>query len=426
MRVVRISISFLLVFSGIVLWGQTGINSPYSRFGLGEIHTNNVNSTVAGMGGISIGFTDPTTINPANPASYMAQDSSAFMFEAGIYGNSTTYKTTTASESGSDLTLNYLMMGFPITSWYRMALGITPYSKVGYNIQTTVEVENFSDVVHSFTGDGGLNQIFWGHGFKIADNLRLGINATYIFGQSDRSSMIHFPDSAYIFGTKVQSLIKASDFVFDYGVQYDLHLDKDRKITFGLTYANQFNLNVKREYLSTTLLGGYDDLVEYVIDTVVYNPEQKGKVVLPQKLGIGFTYQKADRWLIGADFEWQNWNKYEAFGVPDSLTDSWRVALGTQITPKHTSISSLLKRMTYRIGARYNHTYLSIDNTPINEFGISFGVGFPMKKSKTGIDLSMEIGRRGTTKNQLIQENFINFTLGVSIQEIWFYKKQYQ
>jgi len=174
------------------------------------------------------------------------------------------------------------------------------------------------------------------------------------------------------------------------------------------------------------LLGGYDDLVEYVIDTVVYNPEHKGKVVLPQKLGVGFTYQKADRWLVGADFEWQNWNKYEAFGVPDSLTDSWRVALGAQIIPKHTSISSLLKRMTYRVGARYNHSYLSIDNTPINEFGISFGVGFPMKKSKTGIDLSMEIGRRGTTKNQLIQENFINFTLGVSIQEIWFYKKQYQ
>lgn len=426
MRVIKISISFLLVFSGIVLWGQTGINSPYSRFGLGEIHSNNVNSTVTGMGGISIGFADPTAINPANPASYMAQDSSAFMFEAGIWGNTTTYKTTTASESGSDVTLNYLMMGFPVTSWYRMALGITPFSKVGYNIQTTVPVIDYSDVVHSFTGDGGLNQIFWGHGFKLRDNIRLGINATYLFGQSTRTSMIYFPDSAYVFGTKVDSKIRVSDFVFDYGIQYDWILDEDRKVTFGLTYANTFNVNAKREYLSTTLLGGYDDIVEYVIDTIVYNPDEKGKLVLPQKLGFGFTYQKTDKWLIGADFEWQNWEKYKAFGTVDSLTNAWRVSIGAQLQPKHTSISSLFKRMTYRMGARYNHSYLNLYNTQINEFGISFGVGFPMKKSKTGLDLSVEIGRRGTTKNQLIQENFINFTMGISIQEIWFYKKQYQ
>lgn len=425
MRVFKITISFLLVIASVIAWGQTGINSPYSRFGLGELHSNNVNTAVMGMGGLSIGFADATTINPANPASYMVQDSSAFMFELGVYGNTTNYKTTTLSESGSDISLNYLMLGFAVTRWYRMAIGVLPFSKVGYNIQTTIEVENFSDVVHSFNGDGGLNQIFWGHGFKLNENLRLGINATYLFGQSSRSSMIYFPDSAYIFGTKTESKITVGSFVFDYGIQYDLPLGDNKKATFGLTYANTFNVNAKRNYLSKTLLGGYDDIVEYVADTIVYNPDEKGKLVLPQRIGVGATYQKFDKWLVGVDFEWQNWKKYEAFGVPDSLTNSWRVAIGGQIQPKHTSISNLLKRMTYRVGARYNHSYLNLYGNQINEFGISFGVGFPVKKSKTGIDLSVEIGRRGTTRDQLIQENFINFSLGISIQEIWFYKKQY-
>ncbi|PKP30054.1 MAG: hypothetical protein CVT99_14840 [Bacteroidetes bacterium HGW-Bacteroidetes-16] len=425
MKIVKITISFLLVLTGIAVWGQTGINSPYSRFGLGELHNNNINSTVMGMGGISIGFANSTTLNPSNPASYVVQDSSAFMFEIGIYGNSTTYKTTTMSEHGSDLSLNYLMFGFPVTRWYRMALGVLPFSKVGYNIQTTVEVPNFSDVLHNFTGDGGLNQIFWGHGFKLQENLRIGFNATYLFGQTSRSSMIYFPDSAYIFGTKSESRLKVSDFIFDYGLQYDLISDQNRKATIGVTYANTFNINAKRDYLSKTLLGGYNDVVEYVIDTIVYRSDEKGTLVLPQRIGIGVTYQKIDHWLVGIDFEWQNWKKYKAFGVSDSLTNAWRVAVGGELQPKHSSISSLYKRMTYRLGARYNHSYLNLYGNQINEFGISFGLGFPIKKSKTGIDLSVEIGRRGTTNNQLIQENFINLSLGISIQEIWFYKKQY-
>ena len=101
-----------------------------------------------------------------------------------------------------------------------------------------------------------------------------------------------------------------SDILFDYGVQYDWHLDKTRKVTFGVTYANKFMINAKRDYLSTTLLGGYGELVEYVIDTIVYTPEEKGKLVMPQKIGFGLAYQKFDRWIIGADFEWQNWESY--------------------------------------------------------------------------------------------------------------------
>ncbi len=86
----------------------------------------------------------------------------------------------------------------------------------------------------------------------------------------------------------------------------------------------------------------------------------------------------------------------------------------------------MFKRITYRAGLRYNQSYLDFNGTQINEFGISFGFGFPMKKSKTGIDLGFEIGRRGTTNNNLIQENFVNVLLGISIQEHWFHKRKYQ
>lgn len=425
----RIKINLLLIVSllSVSSFAQTGINSPYSRYGLGQLYGQNLNTASMSMGGFSIATHDPTALNPANPASYGSLDSSAFLFEMGVSGNYTTLKTDVASESGYDATLNYIFAGFPITNWWKAGIGIMPYSKIGYNIEVAVEVENFSDVAHTFIGDGGLNQVFFGNGFNITENLRAGIDISYVFGQSTWSSMIYYPDSTYIFGTKVESSVRGGDFIFDYGIQYDIDLNSTTKATIGAIYANNFNLNATRSYLSKTLIGGYDDLIELVKDTIRYDPDEKGEILIPQRFGLGVSVSKEGSWLIGADFEWQDWSEFKSFETEsNTLNDSWRISMGGEFSPEHTNISSLFKRLTYRGGLKYCHSYLNYEGTQINDLGISFGLGFPMKKSKTGIDLGIEIGRRGTTKNNLIQENYVNFFLGVSIQEHWFHKRKYQ
>ncbi len=426
MRIIKIHILLIITVLSMNVYAQTGINSPYSRYGLGQLYGENLNTAAMGMGGLSLGIHNPTTLNPANPASYGSLDSSSFLFEIGVAASMTTLKTTQLSESGYDATLSYIFAGFPITRWWRSGVGVMPYSKIGYNVEVTIEVEYFSDVVHSFTGDGGLNQIFWGNGFNITDNFRAGIDITYLFGQSTRSSMIYYPDSVFIFGTKVESKVIANDFIFDYGLQYDINLNSTTQATIGLTYANKFNVKAKRNYLSKTLTGGYGEEVEKVKDTIEYIPDEKGSIVVPQRLGVGIAVKKEGRWLVGADFEWQNWKEFGAFDVADTLSNSWHITVGGEFTPDHTNISSLFKRTTYRGGIKYNQSYLNFDGTNINDLGISFGFAFPMKKSKTGIDLGIEVGRRGTTKNDLIQENYVNFFLGVSIQEHWFQKRKYQ
>ncbi|MEE4260945.1 MAG: hypothetical protein V2I62_14360 [Bacteroidales bacterium] len=402
------------------------INSPYSRFGLGLLHGENVNTSLMGMGGIAIGVSDPTMVNPGNAASYAVFDSTTFVFDIGLTGNLTTLKTSLQSESSSFVTLSYIMFGFPITKWWKSSLGMLPFSKIGYDVKIFIPVDKFSNVINEIEGDGGLNQFFWGNAFKINENLRLGIDAAFIFGQGSRSSKVYFPDSLYIFGTKTINHTRGSDFIFDYGIQYDFNFSNTRKLTLGAIYSNNWKLNVKREYLANTFTGGYGDVVETLQDTVAYTPEEKGTLTIPQRFGLGFTYQEKERWLIGADFEWQNWEEYTAFGISDSLDNAWRIAIGGQYSPKHTSISSLAKRMYYRLGIRYTNSYLSIFGKPINEYGISFGLTFPLKKSRTAIDLGIEYGRRGTTDNNLIQENFLNFSLGFSIHEHWFHKRKYQ
>jgi hypothetical protein len=424
----KIKLYLLLVIATLSAnaFAQTGINSPYSRYGLGQLNDKNVNSAAMGMGGLSVATHDPTALNPANPASYGSLDSSSFLFEIGVAGNITTLKTTALSESGYDATLSYIFAGFPITRWWKSGIGIMPYSKIGYNIETLVEVDNFSNVVHSFNGDGGLNQVFWGNGFNVTNKLRAGINITYLFGQSSRSSMVYYPDSVFIFGTKVESKIRGGGFIFDYGVQYDININKTTQATIGVTYANEFNLNATRTYLSKTLTGGFGDEVESVKDTIEYITDEKGTIVIPQRFGVGVVVKKEGRWLVGMDFEWQNWKEFAVYDIADTLINSFHITLGGEFMPKHTNISSLFKRMTYRGGIRYNQSYLKFGETRINEFGISFGIGFPMKKSKTGLELGVEFGKRGTTNNSLIQEDFMNMSLGISIQEHWFHKRRYK
>lgn len=425
MKVDKAGILVFLLLIGLFTHAQK-INSPYSRYGLGELVGKNINAPLKAMGGISIGYSNPSLINPGNPASYATFDSTSFLFEVGLYGNMTTHKTNFQSETSNIATLAYILVGFPVTKWWSSSLGILPFSKVGYDVKVVIPLEDFSNVYNDISGDGGLNRFFWGNGFNVTENFRAGIDATFLFGQATRSTKVSFPDSVQIQNTQADAKTRGGGFIFDYGFQYDFHLKKERKLTLGLIYSNTWYLNAKREYIAYTSIGGLDGSVPLIKDTVLYQPEYKGLLVLPDKVGVGFTYSKPGQWLVGGDFEWQNWNKFESFGNSDSLDNAWRISLGGEFIPKNSSISPLYKRMAYRLGVRYENSYLNLFGNQINEYGISFGFGFPMKKSKTALDLTFEFGRRGTTNDNLIQENFLNVTFGVAIFENWFFKRKYR
>src|ERR1035437_4194693 len=71
----------LLIFAQFAN-SQNNTNSPYTRFGYGDISDNN-NGEQKAMGGVSIGSRSSSSINTMNPASYSAVDSMTFMFDIG-------------------------------------------------------------------------------------------------------------------------------------------------------------------------------------------------------------------------------------------------------------------------------------------------------------------------------------------------------
>ncbi len=68
-----------------------------------------------------------------------------------------------------------------------------------------------------------------------------------------------------------------------------------------------------------------------------------------------------------------------------------------------------------------------VSNESIDEFGISFGVGLPVGPlgAVSNANIGVELGQRGTTDQNLVQENFINIRLSLSLNARWFSKRKF-
>jgi hypothetical protein len=424
----RIYLFFIIIISFVGhLNAQNEISSPYSAFGLGFL--SNINSIKnISMGGIGIGTRDNLSINIVNPASYTSFDTTSFLFEGGVAGNYLRLKSDKFDEVATSASISHLVFGFPVTRWWKSSIGLLPFSKVGYKVNSLTFQENIGNVLYTFEGNGGLSRVYWGNAIQPFKFLSLGVNASYLFGSIDRIQNVSFPDSSYYVNTKINNSVSIGDLYFDLGAQYFTQLKKNIKLVVGATYHPKVNLSAKKDYLARTSLGEISG-VEFFRDTVDYRNE-KGNVILPEGFGLGFSLTKSNYWLFGLDYKNDKWKNFRSFGESDSLVNSQSVALGGQITPDFAS-NSYIKRIEYRLGGRYYQSYLKLRGKQLDGFGITFGLGLPLrslavKGSKSMINISVETGKRGTTDNGLIQETYVNFYFGVSIYESWFFKRRYK
>ncbi|MCB0849087.1 MAG: hypothetical protein KDC20_04940, partial [Bacteroidetes bacterium] len=60
---------------------------------------------------------------------------------------------------------------------------------------------------------------------------------------------------------------------------------------------------------------------------------EKGKIFMPSNLSAGIVLQQSEKWLIGAEFNFQQWSRYKSFNEDQNLSDSWRISAGGQYMP---------------------------------------------------------------------------------------------
>lgn len=422
-KIKHILLAASILFIGINIHAQSDLSSPYSRFGIGDISTGSPNTILKGMGGISNSISSHNILNPSNPASFGAIDSLSFLFDAGFYIKTASYSTSNLTEKGSNASFDYASIGLSATKWWKMGLGIMPYSNREYNDITSHTDLGAYNV--DFEGEGGLSRVYFANAFKITKNLSIGINASYIFGTLSDLTSVYYPDSTYFINGKRSIDVRINDFKFDYGILYSIPI-KDYKINIGLTYSQGGNINAKRDLFIRSMFQGYGDYAENPIDTLAYNIDEEVDFKIPHGFGGGISFEKNNRWMVGADFNWTGWKGFEFNGADDKLQNSWNVAVGGEYRPKATSISKYHKKIAYRAGFHYDKTYYNINGNSINKFGITFGLGLPVPRSLTSFNVAVEFGSLGTIKDNLVKENYFSISIGMSIYDRWFVKRKYK
>ena len=163
---------------------QEGTASPYSYYGIGSVKFKGTVENRS-MGGLSI-YNDSIHVNLKNPSAYTGnnikyynQESRPVKFSMG--GTYTDLKLESAAESdkASTATFDYLALVLPLGK-FGAGLGIIPFSSVGYKLESKVD----NNLDYRFTGEGGLNKVFFGLAYQFTNSLSVGVDASYNFGNT--------------------------------------------------------------------------------------------------------------------------------------------------------------------------------------------------------------------------------------------------
>lgn len=385
-------------------WAQNATSSPTSRFGYGELN-NNLPGAYRGMGGVGIGMRSNKVINPAQPASYTSCDSMTFMFDIAGSLLYTNYGDSYGQSNKVNGNLEYMTMQFPIWRQHiAMSLGVTPYSAVGYNFALTDSINQDYYYSQKYRGTGGFTQVYGGLSANICDWVALGVNVYYMFGNIEQSRGLSFTDATMDSVQMVEKL-SANSLRLRYGMQV-FHTFGKHTVNMGAVYEN------KQPFSRMN----YEQIEMTTADTI---SNISTGFDMPMMYGVGLSYSYANRWLIGADYMCHDWANANYFGQTQSLKKRHRMALGAEYRNDPTS-RKYVDQIYWRLGVNYTTAYTNRYNEA--EWGVSMGVGFPLRTAGTVINTTLEYGKRGT--RNVLSENYLRLVVNASISEHWFFKRK--
>ncbi|RYE23773.1 MAG: hypothetical protein EOP51_09545 [Sphingobacteriales bacterium] len=410
---------------------RNGENSPYTRFGIGELK-DGTNTNLRGMGRISAAYSSEYTVNTENPASYASLKLTTY--EAGgegstrtIHSNGDTYK----SGMGG---VSYLNIGIPVGKHAGIAFGLKPMARVYYSLSDTLNTPGFGNGIYRYDGGGSLNYGYLGAAYKIK-GFSIGANFGYVFGTIDKvRSLVSYNDTEKVQNTVFVNSNQLGGIYWKGGAMYETKINKKMLIRAGGTVTLSQKLNAKVDELwmsqsnaSTTL--NSSGTTVYVTDTAYGRYNVRDKVVLPATYNVGVQLvSTTNKWLVGIDYTSAQWSQFRNVGnTLDSVADQTsKIAIGGEFTPNPASLRSYFQRVTYRLGFYYGTDYIRLRNTDMNYYAVTGGLSLPFKRSADRLHIAAEVGKRGTEANGLSSENFVRFSLGISLNDKWFIKRKYE
>lgn len=429
----RINVLAVLCVGFISPISAQNVNSPYSRYGIGDLLPRQ-NILNRGMGGTAAAYWDPQTINYLNPASYAYFITQRPVFDFGVEVDNLTLRSNNPVRkfSNSSPIISYLNFGIPIKVFKKpivgIAFGLRPVSRVNYRIGRIEKLNTgtLNDSVSTlFEGSGGSQQAYVGAGVRLKD-FSIGFNLGYLFGNKEYSTRrVFLTDTVAYYKSNHGSVTSYGGFVLNAGAQYTAKLNDKNWLRFGVEGNVQQNLKGRRDLIRETF--DYDASGgTFRIDSVFELNDEKGDINLPSSFTAGIFYDRLGKFMIGVDYTSSKWSNYTFFGEKDQVQDSWQIHLGTQIFP--TAGKTYWSNVAYRAGFSYGSDYVNVGNE-LKTWNVSIGAGLPLRRSQysnqsTIINTALEIGQRGNNSNS-VKESFYRISIGLSLNDVWFIKRRY-
>lgn len=409
MKFNRLILTFALIITTVVTTiADNGINSPYSRYGMGVLADQNLGVNRQ-MGGLGYALRSGSYINLLNPASFSAADTLTMLFDAGFSMQNVNFKEGNVQKNAKNGSFDYLAMQFRACKNVGISIGFLPYSNVGYSFATTSN-ESGKESTSNYNGEGGIYQPYIGVGWAPMKNLSVGLMASYIYGDISHTIYNNFTESN-ITDMQRQYLVNIKSYKVDLGAQYTTELANKHKITLGATYSLGHDL-------------GADAMkIEKITSSDTTRIESAFK--LPHSLGFGALYNYNDNWKIGMDYTFQNWSDAGFFGYDKGVSRS-KVSIGAEYSPNKVMSRNLLKKMNYRVGAYYAQPYTEVQGQKgCEEYGLSAGFSIPIINrinNRSVLHISGQVIRMEPKSSGLIAETYLRLNIGLTFNESWFMK----
>jgi hypothetical protein len=425
-RINRLALVGLLISSNIF---AQNINSPYSRYGLGDIVPSQ-NILTRGMGGLSTAYADFQSINFLNPASYGQLQSVTYDVAAELDNLSILSRNPVRKFSNSSPVISYVNLGIPLKKGggWGLVLGLRPMTRVKYKIQRTETIDlggQQENMTTLFEGNGGSQQVYAGTGVKIG-KFTIGTNIGYYFGLKEYSTRRGFNnDTVNYYKSNHQTNANYGGLLMNGGIQYVTKLGKELSLRLGIQGNLQQQIKGTRDVIRETF--AYDASgAALTVDSVYYDLGVKGNIQMPASYSAGFMLDNNGKWQFGVDYSVSKWGDFRFFNEVDQVHDSWQLRAGGQVVPE--SGKSYWSHVAYRAGVTYGTDYINAGGD-LTKWIFSVGMGLPMRRVTytnqfSIINIAAEFGRRGN-KQSIVQENLFQLAVGFSMSDIWFIKRKY-
>ena len=423
---------------------QNGFNMPFSQFGLGSSELPYNMPLMTRMGGVAYTRAGNNYVNPFNPASYASIEPESFVFDMGVNLQMSTLRDANQSAKDADGNIAYLLAAMPVTKWWKLAVGLMPYSTVDYESVAVQDGADFGSMKTIYDGVGGVNQVFLGSAFNIlkggdkTPSLQVGFNVNFLTGRIQRAISYYFlgADTTYFAHSRRYKETNMNNFTFDLGLQLRQPLGEKYTLGLGVVYKPRLDLQVKELALIYTYLSATDEsLMDTIFPLRGDDAEFKSSFEQGQSVGVGLSLERNKRWQLAVDATFADWQgmKYtegkepSVFGTSNIAYGPYsRYAMGFEKIG-NMDAASYWGRISWSLGAHLEQgaLRLTLDGAEhrLDQWGAGAGLTLPMRKGRSLLTLSAGYSSLGST--DVLQLDMVTFGIAVSSCERWFFKRKY-